>query len=58
MNEEEKKEYLERLLDEFYNIEYEDLIGGGTVKTRFRYNKVASADFGLTDEEILLLEDK
>ena len=58
MNEEEKKDYLENLLDEFYNIEYEDIIGGGSVKTRFRYRKVAQADFGLTDEEILLLEDK
>ena len=41
MNEEEKKDYLENLLDEFYNVEYEDIIGGGSVKTRFRYRKVA-----------------
>ena len=27
------------------------------MKTRFRYRKVANADYGLTDEEILLLED-
>lgn len=58
MTEEEKKEYLESLLDEYYNLDFEDVIGGGTVKTKFRYKKVASADFGLTDEEILLLEDK
>jgi hypothetical protein len=38
-------------------VEYEDIIGGGSVKTRFRYRKVANADYGLTDEEILLLED-
>ncbi len=38
-------------------MEYEDIIGGGSVKTRFRYRKVANADYGLTDEEILLLED-
>ena len=58
MTEEEKNQYLENLLDEFYNVEYEDIIGGGQVRTKFRYRKVASADFGLTDEEILLLEDK
>lgn len=58
MTEEEKKEYLENLLEDYYNLEYEDIIGGGSVKTRFKYKKVGATDFGLTDEEILLLDDK
>ena len=37
MNEEEKKSYLEGLLDEYYNLDFEDVIGGGSVKTRFKY---------------------
>lgn len=58
MTEEEKKEYLDNLLDEYYNLEFEDVIGGGQVKTRFKYTKVPQADFGLTEDEILLLDDK
>lgn len=58
MNEEEKNEYIENLLDEYYNLDFEDLIGGGSVKTRFKYRKVAQEDFGLTEDEILLLDDK
>jgi protein KRI1 len=58
MTEEEKKSYLEGLLDEYYNLDFEDLIGGGQIKTRFKYNKVAPDDFGLTEDEILLLDDK
>ena len=58
MNEEEKKSYLESLLDDYYNIDFEDVIGGGSVKTRFKYQRVKKEDFGLTEDEILLLEDK
>lgn len=57
-NEEEKKQYLESLLDEYYNLDFEDLIGGGQIKTRFKYHKVAADSFGLTEDEILLLDDK
>lgn len=58
MTEEEKGQYLENLLDEYYNLEYEDIIGGGQVKTRFNYKKVNAKDYGLTEDEILLLDDK
>ncbi len=29
MNEEEKKSYLEAILDDYYKLDFEDLIGGG-----------------------------
>lgn len=29
MNEEEKKSYLEGILDDYYKLDFEDLIGGG-----------------------------
>lgn len=29
MTEEEKKDYLDHLLDEYYNLDFEDVIGGG-----------------------------
>jgi protein KRI1 len=58
MTEEEKNWYLENLLDEYYNLDYEDIIGGGSVKTRFKYRKVNQNDYGLTEDEILLLDDK
>ena len=58
MNEEEKKGYLESILDEYYKLDFEDLIGGGQIKTRFKYSKVAQEDFGLTEDEILLLDDR
>lgn len=29
MTEEEKREYLDNLLDEYYNLDFEDVIGGG-----------------------------
>ena len=40
MTDEEKNQYLDSLLDEYYNLDYEDLIGGGSVQARFKYRKV------------------
>jgi len=58
MTEGQKKEYLDSLFEEYYNLDCEDVIGGGQVVTRFKYTKVAKEDFGLTEEEIFLLDDK
>jgi len=49
---------LDSLFDEYHQMDYEDCIGGGSVKTRFKYTNVGKADFGLTNEEILLLDDR
>jgi hypothetical protein len=54
----ESKKYLDNLFEEYHNLDYEDVIGGGAVKTRFKYTSVPKEDFGLTEEEIFLLEDK
>ena len=56
-NKEDKKEYLEGVLDEYYKLGFEDIIGKD-IYTRFKYTKVKEYDFGLTNEEILLLNDK
>jgi len=49
--------YLDKLLQEYYDLDCEDIIGGGKVKTRFKYVNVPKENYGLTEEEILLLED-
>lgn len=54
----EKSKFLDNLFEEYHNLDYEDVIGGGTVKTRFKYTNVAKADYGLTEEEIFLLDDR
>lgn len=45
------------MLDEYYKLGFEDIIGKD-IYTRFKYTKVKDFDFGLTNEEILLLNDK
>jgi len=45
------------LFEEYHNLDYEDIIGDGVV-TRFKYTNVNKEDFGLTNEEIFLLDDK
>ena len=58
IKDQDKKKYLENLFDEYHNLDFEDVIGGGQVKTRFRYTGVKPDDYGLNTEEILLLDDK
>jgi hypothetical protein len=45
-------------LQEYYDLDCEDVIAGGSIKTRFKYVNVPKENFGLTEEEILLLDDR
>ncbi|KAK4055204.1 Kinetochore protein Spc24 [Microbotryomycetes sp. JL201] len=53
----DQRQMLDKLEDEYYGIDYEDKIAGGEIKTRFKYAKVEPNDFSLTPREILLATD-
>jgi protein KRI1 len=52
----EVAEDVNRLVDAYYNLDYEDIVGGTPV--RFNYKKVEAETFGIDREEILGMDDK
>lgn len=51
-----KKRKFNDLMEEYYALNYEDVIGGD-LYTRFKYTKTEPENYGLTPEEILLADD-
>ena len=52
----EKRRKTKELLDDYYSLNFEDIIGGD-LPTRYKYRKTEKESFGLTPEEILLADD-
>ncbi|CAG9540629.1 unnamed protein product [Cercopithifilaria johnstoni] len=54
-NPEEKS--FEEYFNEYYALEYEDIIGDGLI-TKFKYRNVPANDFGITIDELLSADDR
>ena len=50
-------EDIDKLVEEYYMLDFEDLIAGG-LKTRFKYVETEPQNFGLNDEQLLLADDQ
>ncbi|KAL4456193.1 hypothetical protein ABPG74_014154 [Tetrahymena malaccensis] len=46
---------IQNLVDQYYNLDYEDVITGG-IKTRFKYMDVKPDSYGLSDEQLLFAD--
>ncbi|KAL3694447.1 hypothetical protein R1sor_008098 [Riccia sorocarpa] len=52
----EEKVMIEKHLEEYYKLDYEDMVGD--LPTRFHYTKVKPSKYGLKTKDILALDDK
>jgi len=55
VSEPDRKKRAKELMDEYYNLGYEDMIGDQP--TRFKYTSVPKSDYGMSATEILLADD-
>lgn len=51
-----KDKEINRLVDEYYALDFEDTIG--ELKTKFKYTQVDRDGYGLTEDDILYADDK